>query len=252
MDIAGQRLRNQHIATAALQNPADVVAWLGAVQAQDYLGGLWAVGLRTRSATELDVERALADRTILRTWPMRGTLHFVAASDASWMLDLLAARVIAATASRERQLELDEAVFARSRKLVVKNLEGGRQLTRSTLYARLEAAQISTAGGRGLHLPPFDEYTVAYKDRTAVLHPMHAKYAQFGGMLRATIVVNGQVAGTWKRTAGRAVVTITPAFFGRSRAEHLRIASAASVRYGRFLNLPVKVAGQRQPARSGL
>ena len=358
-EIAWQRLRNQHIATAALQNPAEVVAWLGAVQAQDYPGGLWAVGLRTRNATERDVERALADRTILRTWPMRGTLHFVAASDAQWMLDLLAARVIAATGPRERQLELDEAVFARSRRLVVKSLEGGRQLTRTALYAVLDAARISTAGGRGLHivlrlaleglicfgaregkqqtfalldewaprakrmtrdeslaelarryftshgpatwrdfawwsglrtadareaihlasahlvkdtvdgeevrrgtsmprakqqalsagylLPPFDEYTVAYKDRTAALDPIHAKYAQFGGMLSATIVVNGQVSGTWKRASGTGGVTITPAFFGKPMAAHGRIALAASQRYGRFLELPITVAAHSRP-----
>jgi hypothetical protein len=93
-------------------------------------------------------------------------------------------------------------------------------------------------------LPPFDEYTVAYKDRTAALDPKHAKYAQFGGMLSATILVNGQVSGTWKRASGTGGVVITPAFFEKSTAEHGRIARAASERYGRFLNLPVTVAGQ--------
>jgi hypothetical protein len=42
--IASQRLTNQHIAAADLERPAEVVAWLGAIQAQDYSGGLWAVG----------------------------------------------------------------------------------------------------------------------------------------------------------------------------------------------------------------
>ena len=361
-EIAWQRLRNQHIATAAFREPADVVAWLGAVQAQDYPGGLWAVGLRTRSATQRDVERALADRTILRTWPMRRTLHFVASPDARWMLDLLAPRVLAAAGPRERELELDERIFARSRKLVVKGLEGGRQLTRSALYAMLEAARISTTGGRGLHLvsrlaieglicfgtregkqqtfalleewapasrklardeslaelarryftshgpatwrdfawwsglrtadareavhlasghlvkdtvegievwhgtssprakqqalsaayllPPFDEYTVAYKDRTAALDPKHAPYAQFGGMLSATIVVNGQVSGTWKRASVGDGVTVTPTFFGKAATDNARAALAASERYGRFLELPVRVAGQPPPDRS--
>src|SRR5262249_29365815 len=92
-DIARLRLHNQHIATATSERPGDVVAWLGAVQAQDYLGALWAVGLRMRNAVEADIERALADRTIIRTWPMRGTLHFVAAADIRWMLELLAPRV---------------------------------------------------------------------------------------------------------------------------------------------------------------
>jgi hypothetical protein len=106
--------------------PADVVAWLGAVQAQDYLGALWAVGLRTRNAIEKDVEKALADKTIVRTWPMRRTLHFVAAADVRWMLELLTPRILAASAKRSLMLELDDRIFARSRKLFVRALEGGK------------------------------------------------------------------------------------------------------------------------------
>ena len=97
-------------------------------------------------------KRAVARRAILRTWPMRGTLHFVAAADVRWMLDLLAPRVIAATAGRRQQLELDTRVFTRSRKVIVKALEGDRQVTRSGLYQLLEAAGISTRDGRGLHI----------------------------------------------------------------------------------------------------
>ena len=62
--------------------PAEVVRWFGAVQAQDYRGALWAVGQRLPSATEADVEHAVASRAIVRTWPLRRTLHFVAATDA--------------------------------------------------------------------------------------------------------------------------------------------------------------------------
>src|SRR5499427_10893271 len=93
-DIASLRLHNQRIAGATFERPADVVARMGAVQAQDYLGALWAVGLRMRNAVEADIERALADRTIIRTWPMRGTLHFVSAADIRWMLELLTPRVV--------------------------------------------------------------------------------------------------------------------------------------------------------------
>ena len=47
---------------------------------------------------------------IVRTWPMRGTLHFVAAADVRWMLELLAGRVMAGNAARlQRQFDLDEA-----------------------------------------------------------------------------------------------------------------------------------------------
>lgn len=83
---------------------------------------------------------------------MRGTLHFVAAGDVRWMLQLLAPRAIAGSALRARQLELDDRTFVRSRKLFARALHGGRQLTRGAMYARLEAAHIPAAAGRGLHI----------------------------------------------------------------------------------------------------
>lgn len=106
------RLHNQGIAGPRLATPADVVGWMGAVQAQDYLGALWGIGLRMETATEADVEQALADRTIVRTWPMRGTLHFVPAEDARWMLALLTPKVVAGSARRYSELGLDDATFA--------------------------------------------------------------------------------------------------------------------------------------------
>jgi hypothetical protein len=133
--------------------PGEVVSWLGAVQAQDYLGSLWAVGLRARGTVEAEVERSIADREIIRTWPMRGTLHFVAAADVRWMLGLLTPRVVAGSAARlRRDFDLDETVFARSRAALARALGGGRQLTRHSTYEALEAARISTKGGRGLHI----------------------------------------------------------------------------------------------------
>ena len=44
---------------------------------QDYASALWSIGVRIADATRADVERAIVDRTIVRTWPMRGTLHFI-------------------------------------------------------------------------------------------------------------------------------------------------------------------------------
>ena len=151
-DIPHLRLHNQHISRATFDKPADVVAWLGAVQAQDYLGALWAVGLRTRNAIEKDVEKALADKTIVRTWPMRRTLHFVAAADVRWMLELLTPRIVAASAKRSLMIGLDDRIFARSRKLFVRALEGGKQLRREAMYKVLETDGISTASYRGLHI----------------------------------------------------------------------------------------------------
>ena len=151
-EVARLRLRNQRLASAPAADPAEAVRRLGAVQAQDYLGSLWAVGLRTSRASEASVERAVANGSIVRSWPLRGTLHFVAAEDLRWMLKLAAARTVARAASRYRQLELDEATFARSNRVLARALRGGRRLTRPELAAALERAGIHVGGQRLIHL----------------------------------------------------------------------------------------------------
>ncbi len=132
--------------------PEDIVAHLGAVQAQDYHGALWGIALRLPAATRADVEDAIARRAIVRTWPMRGTLHFVPAADARWMLELLAPRVIRSTSALLRQLELDAATFKRGRTVVAKALRKQSVLTRREVYSVLEAAGITTTGLRGIHI----------------------------------------------------------------------------------------------------
>src|SRR5437879_13522612 len=67
-DLARWRLRSQHISQPTLRSPGEVVAWLGAVQAQDYLAALWAIGMRMSEANASAVEQAIADKTIVRTW----------------------------------------------------------------------------------------------------------------------------------------------------------------------------------------
>jgi hypothetical protein len=152
IDIALQRLANQQIAQPSFAHPSEVVQWLGAVQAQDYLGALWAVGLRTQSATEQTIEQALAEKTIVRTWPMRGTIHFVAPADVRWMLELLTPRVVQRSKSRLTQLGLDEKIIAASADVIATGLQGGRQLPRPALYDLLEQANIAAGGQRGLHI----------------------------------------------------------------------------------------------------
>lgn len=152
LEVARLRLRNQLLASEPPASPADVARRLGAVQAQDYLGSLWALGLRLPRATEAEVERAVADASIVRSWPLRGTLHFVAAEDLRWMLRLCAPRTVARAAPRCRQLELDEATFAKSRRVLARALRGGRRLTRPELAAALERAGVHTGGQRLIHL----------------------------------------------------------------------------------------------------
>jgi Winged helix DNA-binding domain len=351
-DIVNYRLVNQQIAQSRCKTPGQVVALMGAMQAQDYPGALWSIGLRLPNATCVDVEKAISERTIIRTWPMRGTLHFVAAADIRWMLELLAPRIIAARAARHQEFGLDTAMFARCEKVVVKALQGGNALPRGELLTLLECSGISTAEFRSytilwrlahegiicfgshqgkqptfalLHewapkakslpreqalaklalryftghgpatlrdftwwsglkaadaraglemvssrllrqtvngtvywmppntpalrnvsptaylLPGFDEYMLGYTDRSAFLDAKHAKKV-FGGytVFKPTIVVDGHVAGLWRRAFKKNSVVITLAPFTRlKKAESLAVAAPAA-RFGQFHGISVK------------
>jgi len=99
-DIAQRRLANQRVRGTRWETPGVVVRWMGAMQAQDYQQALWAMGCRMQSATVNDVEAAIERGEILRTWPMRGTMHFIPSEDARWMLDLCASRTVKSMARR--------------------------------------------------------------------------------------------------------------------------------------------------------
>jgi len=143
-DIAHQRLRNQHLSTPTFTAASEVVGWLGAVQAQDYLAAKWALSLRMANAVDDDIERAFSDGAILRTHVMRPTWHFVTPADIRWLLALTAPRVHAVNATMYRQRELDPQTFKRSNAALVKALQGGIQLTRVELRAVLERARVAT------------------------------------------------------------------------------------------------------------
>jgi hypothetical protein len=151
--IAARRLIAQQIARPVFKTLHDLVAWLGAVQAQDYAAVKWAVGLRLAGgATDAGIERAIGDGAVIRTHALRGTWQLVALADVRWMLDLVAPRLIASYATRYRQLELDAATFRRGNTVLAEALRGGAQLTRGELASALAAAGISTAGQRLAHL----------------------------------------------------------------------------------------------------
>lgn len=153
--IAKARVVAQKIGVRHSLGVGEIVAHLGAVQAQDYLGALWALGVRIPNGTERTVENAIAERAVVRTWPMRGTLHFVPAIDIRWMLELLTPRVIARNARRYQELELTAAVFGRARDVVERALGSAARLTRPAVYDCLARAGIDTTGARGLHILGF-------------------------------------------------------------------------------------------------
>src|SRR5262249_34282083 len=85
----------------AFRAPAELVAWMGAVQAQDALGARWALGLRLAGrVSESAIVRALAEGEILRTHVMRWTWQLVTPADLRSMLPLVSARPAVTRRSR--------------------------------------------------------------------------------------------------------------------------------------------------------
>lgn len=141
-DIARQRLANQGLVGPVLKTAREVVAMLGAVQAQDYAGAKWGIAQRTRGLSDSQIDKEIDDGTIIRTHVLRPTWHFVAATDIGWMLELTAPRVHAANAHWYRWLEVDDGVARRSRAVMTKALMDGEHLTRSELGQALTRAKI--------------------------------------------------------------------------------------------------------------
>ncbi|HEV2012529.1 MAG TPA: winged helix DNA-binding domain-containing protein [Candidatus Dormibacteraeota bacterium] len=150
--IAARRLHAQRLTGKPFASPVDAVRALTAVQSQDYGGGKWALGLRTRGVTEADLDRLYDEGAILRTHVLRPTWHFLLPEDIRWMLELTGPRITRALAGRHRELELDAKVVARASAAFVDALAGGRHLTRPELGEVLRKAHISPDGQRLPHL----------------------------------------------------------------------------------------------------
>jgi hypothetical protein len=332
---------------SAPDDPTEVVRDLLAMQAQDYPGALWSLGLRTASATRSQIETVHETGAFVRSWPMRGTLHFVVAEDLPWMLSVTGERMVRAAEGRRRQLELEQAEFDRAERIARERLHGGATISRAALFEAWEHGGLPTTGQRGVHLlgqlaqtavlvlvgqneyallehrvpdpripdrpdalrefalryflshgpaterdfawwssltltearsaiaaareqldeleldgvryylrpglepaaravrllPGFDEYLLGYSDRSAPLSGADTAVIVPGGngMFLSTVVVNGEVVGSWRRTARakRVDLELVP-LHGIPDSTRSGIAAAAK-RYGAFLGQRVEL-----------
>jgi hypothetical protein len=151
-DVLAIRMKNLLLATREARSPADVVTWMGAMQAQDLASGEWSFGVRCNGMTQAAIHQATVDREILRTWPMRGTVHFVPPADARWMLDVTGVRALTGAARRREHLGLTEPIVNRAAEVLYDALQGGRSLTRSECVQLLIDAGVHTASEHGYHL----------------------------------------------------------------------------------------------------
>lgn len=116
LDAAATRIartRAQGLAGTAT-SVADAVRRVVGLQAQDVRASRLAVRVRTTGLTADDVDQACRDRTVVRTWAMRGTLHLLAAEDFGWVNGLLGPYFARKGAPRRTQLGLDDTLLERA------------------------------------------------------------------------------------------------------------------------------------------
>jgi hypothetical protein len=151
-DLALLRLVAQRICAPDFDAAHDVVRWLTATQGQDLAGAITAIAIRATKADRAGVEADFDAGRIVRSWPMRGTLHVVAAEDLGWLLSLTSPRTLTSVAARQEQLGLDAGTLGKVESLVVAALRGGNQLSRAGVLAVLDAGGVESTAGRGYHM----------------------------------------------------------------------------------------------------
>jgi hypothetical protein len=106
------------------------------------------------------------------------------------------------------------------------------------IYWRSASLPAATRASRAANLlPPYDEYLVAYRDRSAALESADTSRLAANAIFGPTIVLDGQVVGTWKRTLGKGDVTITLSPLVNLRKAGKHAVNEAARAYGAFLGV---------------
>ena len=148
------RMRAQRLLGRRPRDVGAVVRGVGGLQAQDTPASRLAVRVRSAGLDEAAVRRACnRDRSVVRTWVMRGTLHMVAAEDVGWLVGLLGPRFAAGNRRRRLQLGLDDRLCERALEVLPAVLAGG-PLSRAELVRGLAAkgVRIDPGGQAPAHL----------------------------------------------------------------------------------------------------
>ncbi|GAA0578339.1 winged helix DNA-binding domain-containing protein [Paractinoplanes ferrugineus] len=148
----GLRLTSLLLRGNAPSTVGGIVSWFGAMQSQDANSMLWSLGARMPGVSLSEVNDALEKREVLRTWPMRGTVHLVPAADAHWMLEVMGVRALNGVAKRWELLGLDRATAQMATEVLGAALAGGKRLTRAECLRTLTDGGIDVSGQRGYHL----------------------------------------------------------------------------------------------------
>ena len=154
MSLATARAASQLLhRPAKVREPVDVVLGSGPVQAQEPRAARLAFRARSRRLTAADIDRArTGERSLLRAWCMRKTVHLIASEDAGWLLPLFAPIIVRWSRKRLADFGLDRRGQDRALAVLHDAVDREGALTRPELAERLGRAGFDTANEFKVHL----------------------------------------------------------------------------------------------------
>ena len=155
MDFLVERMTRQGLARRSRDGAAEVAASALGLQAQDVGACRLGVRARTSAVDEAGViEACTVERSVVRSWLMRATVHLVAAEDVRWLVALFGPMIERRFRNvRWRQLGIDQRLIEAAIPHAVEVL-AGRELTRHEIAAALADRGIRLAddGQAATHL----------------------------------------------------------------------------------------------------
>lgn len=155
------RLLNQQLYAPQFTDPAEVVSWFGAMQAQEYKLMRLAVTMRTRKPSQEAFRKAFDSGRIIRLHLLRCTWQLIAAEDHSWMVALCAPKALQAMMGwmHANKIHIPASEEAEIRALLTEAAAGGNGLTKDDFAAFL-----------GRHGVTMDDHRLSYHIRLAELN----------------------------------------------------------------------------------
>jgi hypothetical protein len=136
-----------------IRDAVEVARTICGAQAQDRYGGPLTFRSRSRRLTAADVDRARTEeRSLLRTWVMRKTIHLVASDDAGWLLPLFEPAIERWSRRRLGQLGMPPGEQDKALRAIQRMLEREGPLTPSEVAERLIGAGVELNNQTRLHI----------------------------------------------------------------------------------------------------
>lgn len=144
MNPVSARLLNQQLVCPQFRNPADVVSWFGAIQAQDIRSMQWAVTMRTPKPSYAAFRSAFDSGAIIRAHLLRCTWQLVSGEDYHWIRTLCRDKGLAAMNGWTKSMgfTIEGGEKEKSLAIIEGTLRQSGQATEDTLVAALRAGGI--------------------------------------------------------------------------------------------------------------